>query len=73
MEMLDDILAKKIRLIDYEKIADESGKRLVAFGRFAGICGAIDILHGLGNFLLSKGYGTPLINICQSYSYIHIH
>lgn len=63
MEMLDDIIQKKIRLIDYEKIVDEKNQRMVAFGRFAGICGAIDILHGLGNFLLTKGFSTPLINI----------
>lgn len=63
MEMLDEILKKKIRLIDYEKIVDEKGKRLVAFGKFAGNSGAVDILSGLGNFLLSKGYGTPFINI----------
>ncbi len=63
MDMLDDIIQKKIRLIDYEKIVDEKNQRLVAFGRFAGICGAIDILNGLGNFLLTKGFGTPLINI----------
>ena len=52
---------------------DRSGARLVAFGRFAGICGAIDILNGLGNFLLSKGFGTPFINVSQSITYIHLH
>lgn len=73
MPMLDDILDKKIRLIDYERIADDKKQRLVAFGRFAGVCGTIDILHGLGNFLLNRGLGTPLINISQSYSYQSIH
>lgn len=73
MPMLDEILRKKIRLIDYEKICDSKGKRLVAFGRYAGCSGAVDILHGLGNFLLSKGFGTPLINVSQSYSYQNIH
>ena len=32
MEMLDSILEKNIRLIDYEKIVDKDNKRLVAFG-----------------------------------------
>ena len=30
--MLDSILEKNIRLIDYEKIVDKDNKRLVAFG-----------------------------------------
>lgn len=46
MSMLDAILRKNIRLIDYEKISDETGRRLVAFGKFAGNAGAIG---GLGN------------------------
>ena len=41
MDMLDDILQKKIRLIDYEKISDSDGKRLVAFGKYAGNSGTI--------------------------------
>lgn len=61
--MLDSILEKKIRLIDYEKITDKNGKRLVAFGKFAGNSGAVDILSGLGIFLLNRGIGTPFLNI----------
>lgn len=48
MSSLDDMLAKRVRLIDYEKITDQKGNRLVAFGRFAGIAGCIDYLSGLG-------------------------
>ena len=72
MEMLDDILEKKIRLIDYEKISDCKNQRLVAFGTFAGNAGVIDIFSGLGGFLLNKGIGTPFINISQSYHYLNI-
>ena len=35
-------------MIDYEKMEDSNGKRTVAFGKYAGIAGMIDILHGLG-------------------------
>ena len=63
MPMLDSILEKKIRLIDYEKITDDNNNRLVAFGEYAGKSGAIDILFGLGSFLLNQGYGTPFINM----------
>ena len=39
-EMLRAIVDKHIQLIDYEIITDEMGKRLIAFGRFAGMVGA---------------------------------
>ncbi|MGK7950046.1 MAG: NAD(P)-dependent oxidoreductase [Xenococcaceae cyanobacterium] len=38
-ELLRSILQKKIRLIDYECLRDSSGKRIIAFGRWAGIVG----------------------------------
>lgn len=39
MPLLDAILDKRIRLIDYEKIVNDNGRRLVAFGQYAGIAG----------------------------------
>lgn len=59
MPLLDAILEKNIRLIDYERIIDESGQRQVAFGRYAGVAGMINILHGLGLRLLALGHHTP--------------
>lgn len=38
--LLQAILSKKIRLIDYEVLTDDEGNRIVAFGRYAGIVGA---------------------------------
>ncbi|RME33002.1 MAG: alanine dehydrogenase, partial [Deltaproteobacteria bacterium] len=38
--LLQAILRKRIRLIDYEVLTDESGKRVIAFGYFAGMAGA---------------------------------
>lgn len=51
MDILDHIINSNIRLIDYERIVDEHNNRLIAFGRFAGTAGAIDFLHGLGQYL----------------------
>ena len=48
MPALDAILEKNIRLLDYEKITDENNNRLIAFGKYAGIAGAIDFLKGFG-------------------------
>lgn len=72
MEMLDTVLAKRIRLIDYEKIVDERGNRLIAFGVFAGLAGAIDFLAGFGHYLLLAGYSTPLLNVSYSYKYFDL-
>ena len=47
-DMLRAILDKKIRLIDYELITDESSRRLIGFGRWAGIVGAHYALLMLG-------------------------
>lgn len=38
--LLQEIIKKRIRLIDYETLTDETGKRIIAFGRWAGIVGA---------------------------------
>jgi len=69
MKMLDAMLEKNIRLLDYEKITDKDGKRLVRFGKFAGYAGMIDMLHGLGDRLLALGYSTPFLHIGYSYCY----
>lgn len=61
--MLDDILSKNIWLIDYERIMNKNGEWLVAFGVYAGIVGTIDILFGLGSFLLNRKIGTPFLHI----------
>jgi alpha-aminoadipic semialdehyde synthase len=45
MPLLDKLLELKIRMIDYECIRDEK-QRLVAFGRYAGIAGAVDFFRG---------------------------
>ncbi|KAL0216668.1 hypothetical protein P9112_008852 [Eukaryota sp. TZLM1-RC] len=61
MPALDDILAKKIRLIDYERICDENGRRLIKFGFYAGVCGAVDCVKLFGARLLTKGIATPFL------------
>lgn len=61
MALLDAVLEKNIRLIDYEKIIDEYGQRQVAFGKYAGVAGMVNILHGLGLRLLALGHHTPFM------------
>jgi alanine dehydrogenase len=47
-QLLKDILKKKITLIDYEALTDQDGRRIVAFGRYAGIVGAYNGLLTYG-------------------------
>jgi len=47
-KLLQEVLKKNIRLIDYEALKDGQGNRLVAFGRFAGIVGAYNGLWTYG-------------------------
>lgn len=56
-ELLKTILAKNIRLIDYEALTDLQGKRLIAFGFFAGMVGAHNALltYGIRNRSFTLG------------------
>jgi saccharopine dehydrogenase (NAD+, L-lysine forming) len=47
-KLLQAILEKNIRLIDYEAMTDEKGNRLIAFGYFAGMVGAHNALFTYG-------------------------
>jgi alanine dehydrogenase len=47
-KLLQAVLQKNIRLIDYETLKDHQGNRLVAFGRYAGIVGAYNGLLAYG-------------------------
>jgi alpha-aminoadipic semialdehyde synthase len=58
MPALKRLLELGCTLIDYEKITDDAGRRLVFFGRFAGIAGMIDTLWALGRRLEHEGV-TP--------------
>jgi alanine dehydrogenase len=47
-KLLKAILDRKIRLIDYEVIKDINKKRLIGFGRYAGIVGAYHAFRAFG-------------------------
>jgi len=46
--LLQKIIEKEIELIDYERIVDEKGQRVIAFGRYAGIVGAYNAIYTYG-------------------------
>jgi alpha-aminoadipic semialdehyde synthase len=68
MPMLRRLLDLGCQLIDYEKIVD-GGKRVVFFGRYAGLAGMIDSLWALGRRLEWEGIANPFRSIDQSYRY----
>ena len=49
------------------------GQRLVAFGKYAGIAGMIDILNGIGLRLLALGHHTPFMHIGPAHNYRDSH
>ena len=57
-KLLQAILKKNIRLIDYEVLTDDRGKRLIAFGKFAGMVGA----H---NGIMAYGQRTGLFDLVR--------
>lgn len=69
MPLLQKIIDSGATLIDYEKLTDNEGKRLVAFGKFAGYAGMIDTLWVYGQRLLSLGQETPFSEIKQANKY----
>ncbi len=69
MPLLKNMMERKINLIDYERIVDEKGRRLIFFGRFAGLAGMINSLWSLGQRLNTKGVKTPFMYLQQSHHY----
>lgn len=47
-DLLRAVLDKKIQLIDYELLKNKDQKRIIGFGRFAGIVGAYNALYAYG-------------------------
>lgn len=69
MELLRRVLDLGISLVDYEKITDSGGRRLVKFGRQAGQAGMVETLRALGQRLAAEGVPTPLQEIRQPFHY----
>ncbi len=69
MPMLKRMIDLNCTLIDYEKILDEKGQRLLFFGKQAGQAGMIDTLWALGKRLVRQGKENPFSLIKQAYLY----
>ena len=69
MPMLKRIMDGSSTLIDYERVVDQQGRRLIYFGNYAGDAGAIDILWLMGQYWLDKGIKSPFTEYKQAVHY----
>ena len=69
MPMLKRMMELGCQLIDYEKVTDERERRLIFFGRHAGLAGMIDTLWALGQRLDWEGIPNPFSDLRQSHQY----
>ncbi len=62
--LLKAMIDKKIKMVDYEVIRNKKGKRLLGFGRYAGIVGAY---NGLLTYGLKSGqYNLKAAHLCSN-------
>ncbi len=69
MPMLKAMMEKKCNLIEYEKIIDEQNKRLIFFGKYAGLAGMINSFWAFGRRMKSFGYSSKFAKIKQAHEY----
>lgn len=69
MPMLKKMMQMECTLIDYERIVDRNGRRLVFFGRFAGLAGMVDTLWTFGQRMEWEGITSPFQRIKQTIHY----
>jgi len=69
MPMLQRMLDLGCTLIDYEKITDADGRRLIFFGNYAGLAGMIETLWALGSRLAWEKIENPFTEIKRAIDY----
>jgi len=69
MPLLKKMMEKKCNLIDYEKVTDDNGRRLIFFGRFAGLAGMVNSLWSFGQRMIVKNIATPFDGLKQAHKY----
>lgn len=70
MGMLRRLMALKCNVIDYERIVNAAGQRLIFFGRHAGLAGMIDTLWGVGQRLaFERVKPNPLAEVKLAHQY----
>ena len=66
MPMLRSLISAGSTLIDYEKIMDSEGRRLIFFGKYAGLAGMINTLWATGVRYEKLGIHNPFSSLKQA-------
>jgi len=69
MPLLKKMMELKCQLIDYEAITDAKGRRLIFFGKHAGLAGMIDTFCTLGKRLNWEDIKNPFSEIKMAHEY----
>ncbi len=69
MPMLKRMMDLGCTVIDYEKMTDEKGRRVLYFGNYAGHAGMIDTLWALGKRLEAEGTANPFSSLSPTHRY----
>lgn len=69
MALLQKMIDLGCTLIDYERIVDDAGKRLVFFGRHAGLAGMVDTLWAVAKRASAAGIATPFDALRLTHEY----
>jgi alanine dehydrogenase len=69
MPLLQRMINLKCTLLDYERLVNDNNVRLVAFGKQAGQCGAINAFHSLNHRLATLGQPNPFERCKQALNY----
>lgn len=72
MPMLRRLMELGSTLVEYEKIVDERGRRLLFFGRHAGFAGMLDTLATLGRRLSHEGIHSPFASFKFAHEYANL-
>ena len=69
MPMLKKMMEMGCSIIDYEKMVDDRGQRVLFFGNYAGHAGMIDTLWALGRRLDLEGISNPFTTLNLTHCY----
>jgi len=69
MDKLRRFMELNCTLIDYECITDAAARRLVFFGRFAGLAGMLETLYAMGKRLHAFHLDSPFNELHQAFEY----
>lgn len=69
MPLLKRMIDRRATLFDYERIVDEQNRRLIFFGRHAGLAGMLNSLWALGQRLKTEGIRNPFEHLRQMRTY----